>query len=108
MDTATGTGDDLTALLAQWGEQFEEELSRAVAEECESLERSLSLLAAVEAVLKLAGKLEPQAPPASALEEDRMWMRQECAGMIRAAITAALTGQEAGDAGLETRPRPED
>ena len=43
------------------------------------------LLAAVEAALKLADKLEPQAPASSALEEDRMWIRQECAGMIREA-----------------------
>ena len=51
------------------------------------------LLAAVEAVRKLADKLEPQAPPSSALEEDRMWIRQECAGMIREAISRALLGE---------------
>ena len=51
------------------------------------------LLAAVEAALKLADKLEPQAPPSSALEEDRMWIRQECAGMIREVISCALLGE---------------
>ena len=54
------------------------------------------LLAAVEAVLELADKLPPQAPPSSALEEDRMWIRQECADMIREAITAALSGTGKG------------
>jgi hypothetical protein len=52
------------------------------------------LLAAVEAVLKLADQLPPQAPPSSALEEDRMFIRQECADMIREAITSTLTGED--------------
>ena len=56
------------------------------------------LLAAVEAVLALVGKLEPQAPASSALEEDRMWIRQECADMIRNTITDALLGKENDDA----------
>jgi hypothetical protein len=55
------------------------------------------LLAAVEAALELADKLEPQGPPSSALEEDRMWIRQECADMIRDTLGAALTGEETGD-----------
>jgi hypothetical protein len=48
-------GDELTAQLAEWGEDFEEKLNRAVAEEDEPLKRALSLLAAAEAVLKLHG-----------------------------------------------------
>ena len=52
------------------------------------------LLAAVDAVLKLADMLPPQGPPASALEEDRMWIRSECADMIREAISRALLGEE--------------
>jgi hypothetical protein len=55
------------------------------------------LLAAIEAALKVADQLPPQGPPSSALEEDRMWIRQECADMIREAITRELTGKEAGD-----------
>jgi hypothetical protein len=58
-----------------------------------SAEDVASLLAAVEAVLKLAGQMAPQAPSYSALEEDRMWIRQECADMIREAITSALLGE---------------
>ena len=61
-------------------------------------EASVRLLLAVEVVLALAGKLEPQAPAASALEEDRMWIRQECAGMIREAISRALLGEVPGTA----------
>jgi hypothetical protein len=56
-----------------------------------------SLLAAVEAVLKLAGQLIPQAPSYSALAEDRMWIRQECADMIHAAIASALLGEVRDD-----------
>ena len=55
------------------------------------------LLAAVEAGLAAADMLPPQAPPSSALEEDRMWIRSECADMIREAITAALTGTQLGE-----------
>ena len=61
-----------------------------------SLEDVPRLLKAVEDALELAGKLEPQGSPASALEEDRMFIREECADMIREAITTALTGQGAG------------
>ena len=50
------------------------------------------LLAALDEVLKLADQLPPQGPPSSALEEDRMWVRQECADMIREAISRALSG----------------
>ena len=53
-----------------------------------------ALLKIADAALKLADDLTPQAPSASALEEDRTWIRQECADMIRAAITAALTEGE--------------
>lgn len=52
------------------------------------------LLAVADAVLALAAKLEPQAPSPSALEEDRMWMRQQCADMIREAISRALLSKE--------------
>jgi hypothetical protein len=58
---------------------------------------SARLLAAVEAALELADKLEPQGPPSSALEEDRMWIRQECADMIREAITREITGKGESD-----------
>jgi hypothetical protein len=48
--------DDLTALLAEWGSDFEEELGRVVGDDT-PLRRSLVLVAAVEAVLGLTGTL---------------------------------------------------
>jgi hypothetical protein len=86
-------GDDLAAQLAEWGEGFEEELSRAVAEEDDSLKRSLCLLAAVEAVLKLT---EPDGEVHRDLdgnEEDGAIRVVRCAA-LREAITAALTEGE--------------
>jgi len=52
------------------------------------------LLAAVEAVLELAGKLAERHGTDSALDEDRMWIRQECGEQIRAAIERALNGED--------------
>jgi hypothetical protein len=101
--------DDLTALLEQiqkliaardelipsmnWDDPAD--VARFNARQDKVAARVPSLVAALEAVLKLADTLEPQAPAASALEEDRMWIRQECADMIREAIRHTLTGQEA-------------
>jgi hypothetical protein len=94
--------DDLTDLLAEWGEVFEEELNRAVAEEDESLKRSLSLLAAVEAALKAAddwsaeatrlhqiawNEADPQSRIAVSLRAQAF---EDCARGFRAAITAVL------------------
>ena len=81
--------EDLTAFLADVRMQAEDHHLVPGAD-------ALRLVAALEEVLELAGKLEPQAPAASALEEDRMWIRQECAGMIREAISRALLGETDG------------
>jgi hypothetical protein len=82
--------DDLAAQLAEWGEDFEEELNRAVAEEDDSLRRSLALLAAVEAVLKLADETDNHG-------RTRSPVARETAKLIRKAITGALAGEEADD-----------
>jgi hypothetical protein len=87
-------GDELAAQLAEWGEDFEEELNGAVAEEDEPLKRSLSLLAAVEAVLKehqpvdRGGGLKPICGTC----HRGFW---PCP--TYQAIAAALAAQEAGD-----------
>jgi hypothetical protein len=66
------------------------------------------LLAAVQAALACTTKLEPQGAASSALEEDRMWIRQECADMIREAISAALLKQsEPRAASPETTTPPQ-
>lgn len=51
-------------------------------------------LAAADAVLRLADELTGDAAPSSAYEEDRAWVRAECAARFRAAVLAALTGKE--------------
>jgi hypothetical protein len=87
--------DTPSATLAKWGEHFEEELSRAVPEECGSLERSLSLVAAVEAVLALHVHAVIEDMP------DPFHYCKTCSGHpawpcpeVRA-ITAALTEEDA-------------
>jgi hypothetical protein len=47
-------------------------------------------LAAVEAVLELPAKWDEHSTRSSALEEDRMWIRQDCADDIREAIRSRL------------------
>jgi hypothetical protein len=71
---AAAPGDDLSALLAEWGGQAERDLERSAGEgEYISLRRLIACIAALERVLKLAdGRAE--------------------------AITAALAGLEGGDA----------
>lgn len=83
-------GDELAAQLAEWGEDFEEKLARAVAEEDESLRRSLSLLAAVEAALKLADEIDNHG-------RTRSPVARETAKLIRKVITEVLTAEEASD-----------
>ena len=51
------------------------------------------LLAAVDAVLKLADDLTGDAAPSSAYEEDRAWLRAEIAARFRSAVLAVLTGK---------------
>ena len=55
-----------------------------------------ALLAAVEATLKLADEWRAAGCPESAEEEALMWREIECGDRLRAAITAALGGKEAG------------
>jgi len=58
MSAATGTGDDLTALLQDWGERTETELNRSVGDEALRLaKRAIALQVAVESVLNLPGRL---------------------------------------------------
>ena len=85
------TPSDPSATLEEWGERFEEELSMAVAEECASLERSLSLVAALEAVLKQADDFEANRP-------ERLVTRKYASECFRAAITREITGKgESGE-----------
>ena len=93
-------GGDLSALLEQISERNEKLRHRyghvgGLLVLADAREDVPHLVAAVKAVLKLAGQLEPQAPAASALEEDRMWIRQECADMIREAVRTALADRVA-------------
>lgn len=81
--------DNLTATLAEWGEQFEGELNLAVAEETDSLERSLALLAAIEAALKTADHF--------ASEADRFGSLSETADEDSGAALAALAAWQAYD-----------
>jgi len=55
------------------------------------------LLAAVDAALALPARWAAKDLhlPSSVLTEDRGWVRAECAGGLRAAILAGLTGDEA-------------
>ena len=93
-----GASPDPVALLAAIRDRNEAEINRKAltdASVAQMPEGDVRLLLKVaEAALALAAKLEPQAPASSALEEDRMWIRQECAGMIREAVTAVLLGKE--------------
>ena len=71
------------------------------------------LLAAVEAALKLPGEWEKKArrlnglageakdPPSRIAISLRAQAFEDCAGKVRAAITTALTGKEAGDGQAE-------
>lgn len=101
------TEDRLTAALEEIRQRraITQELCGDGSEYINRLYRSAEdvpwLLRALDAVLALAAKLEPQASPSSALEEDRMWIRQECSDMIRLAITRELLGEENGDAWLQ-------
>jgi hypothetical protein len=84
--------DDVAAILREWGDEAEEGLERAVMEECGTFERLISLVAAVEAVLKLADE-------ACELEVDgaRMDWWDTSPTRLREAITAALTGAQPGE-----------
>lgn len=57
------------------------------------------LLAAVNAVLKVAAELCKDTPCSSALDEDRMWGRQEHGRQIIRAISKELTGTGGSDSG---------
>jgi hypothetical protein len=97
--------DDLRAVLAEWGDEFEEELSRAVGDG-ESLKRSLTLVAAVEEILKQAGELAElrTVPPSGELDEAALLGIHWCAAKVRQAITALVPvktnteAEETGDA----------
>jgi len=59
--------------------------------------RISSLLDGYDALLKLADEWRAVGCPESAGEEALMWREIECGDRLRAAITAALSGKEAGD-----------
>ena len=69
--------------------------ARALADSAEDVR---PLLAAVEAVLKVAAELCKDTPCSSALDEDRMWGRQEHGRQIIRAISSELTGTGGNEA----------
>lgn len=98
--------DGLSAVLAGWGDDFEEELSRAVGDD-ESLKRSLTLVAVDEEVLKQTGELAQlrTVPPSGELDEAALRGIHWCAAKVRGAIITVLApvkssteGEETGDA----------
>ena len=96
------TTDNLTAALDEIRANHQQHVSMNFPEPgiCVSRDGSWPcdsgrLLAALDEVLNLADDLDaPPASTSSAVEEDRMWIRQECATDFRAAIFRALLGEE--------------
>jgi hypothetical protein len=102
--------DDLAALLKEWGDEAEEDLSRAVGEEYDWLSRLLTLVAAIEQVLKLPGEWDretvrceavaarsaPRGQRAS-MASARAIAYKDCADALLEAIASALAGKEGSD-----------
>lgn len=96
----TETIDQASSALAEIRERYEQlgPLYRNTAFLLDAVVQDVPvLLAAIEAVLKLADHWRAVGSPESAEEETLMWQQIESGDALREAITAAVTGKDSSD-----------